>query len=242
MGGSYLVLSTPPTRIMTQLTMKFSAAPAVLFLETQLPIAVVNNLNKYLDALHNKKAESFADKLVGQISHGEQLKIDPMDKLVEEFTNIVAQMSQYYIKQFCHTIGAKKLNRLPSVHSLWSVHSYERDYNPVHDHGTDTIMGISFTTWTKIPPQIADKDNYSAANLINSSGVCDGFLQFHFGQTGMRGLEELRPPFSRTVKPEVGKLMMFPSWCQHCVYPFEGKGERRTVAGNLNMVPVDQND
>jgi len=237
-GGSYPYPFDPPHYTMTELTIRFSAAPALLFLETQLPIRTVKELNKYLDKKHNKNAESFANKLVGQISHGEQLKMDPKDKLVEPFIKIVAQMSQEYVKQFCNTIGADQMYRIPAVHSLWSVHSYERDYNPVHDHGVDTIMGLSFTTWTKIPPQISERHDYSAAKLINSSGVCDGFLQFHFGQTGIRGLEELRPPFSRTFKPEVGKLLMFPSWCQHTVYPFEGDGERRTVAGNLNMVPV----
>ena len=222
-----------------ELTLKFSAAPAVLFLETQLPIRAVKDLNKYLDERHNKGAESFADKLVGQISHGEQLKIDHTDPLVDPFTKIVANMSQSYLGQFSRMIGVEPLKRIPHVHSLWSVHSYERDYNPVHDHGTDTIMGLSFTTWTKIPKQILDKDDYDSSKLVEASGIADGFLQFHFGQTSSRGLEELRPPFSRMVKPEVGKLIMFPSWCQHCVYPFEGKGERRTVAGNLNMFPTD---
>jgi len=222
-----------------ELTLKFSAAPAVLFLETQLPIRAVKDLNKYLDERHNKGAESFAGKLVGQISHGEQLKIDHTDPLVDPFTKIVANMSQSYLGQFSRMIGVEPLQRIPHVHSLWSVHSYERDYNPVHDHGTDTIMGLSFTTWTKIPKQILDKDDYDSSKLVEASGIADGFLQFHFGQTSSRGLEELRPPFSRMVKPEVGKLIMFPSWCQHCVYPFEGKGERRTVAGNLNMFPTD---
>ena len=221
-----------------ELELKFSVAPAVLFLETQLDDRIVGGLNKYLDARHNKNAESFSHKLVGQIAHGEQLKIDHDDKLVKPFTQIVANMSQHYLSQFCKTIGAETLQRMPNVHSLWSVHSYERDYNPVHDHGTDTVMGLSFSTWTKIPAQITDQPEYNSRDLIDSSGIADGFLQFHFGQTSSRGLEELRPPFSRMVKPVVGKIVMFPSWCQHCVYPFEGAGERRTVAGNLNMVPA----
>ena len=113
-----------------ELTLKFSAAPAVLFLETQLPIRAVKDLNKYLDARHNKGAESFAGKLVGQISHGEQLKIDHTDPLVDPFTKIVANMSQSYLGQFSRMIGVEPLQRIPHVHSLWSVHSYERDYNP----------------------------------------------------------------------------------------------------------------
>ena len=199
---------------------------------------IVGGLNKYLDARHKKGGESFAHKLVGQIAHGEQLKIDTEDTLVKPFTQVVANMSQNYLQQFCKTVGVKPLQRMPNFHSLWSVHSYERDYNPVHDHGTDTVMGLSFSTWTKIPEQITDQPEYNSRDLIDSSGIADGFLQFHFGQTSSRGVEELRPPFSRMVKPVVGKIVMFPSWCQHCVYPFEGAGERRTVAGNLNMVPA----
>ena len=221
-----------------ELELKFSVAPAVLFLETQLDDRIVGGLNKYLDARHNKGAESFSHKLVGQIAHGEQLKIDTEDALIKPFTQVVANMSQNYLQQFCKTVGVKPLQRMPNFHSLWSVHSYERDYNPVHDHGTDTVMGLSFSTWTKIPEQITDQPEYNSRDLIDSSGIADGFLQFHFGQTSSRGVEELRPPFSRMVKPVVGKIVMFPSWCQHCVYPFEGAGERRTVAGNLNMVPA----
>ena len=221
-----------------ELELKFSVAPAVLFLETQLDDRIVGGLNKYLDARHNKNAESFSHKLVGQIAHGEQLKIDTEDALIKPFTQVVANMSQNYLQQFCKTVGVKPLQRMPNFHSLWSVHSYERDYNPVHDHGTDTVMGLSFSTWTKIPAQITDQPEYNSRDLIDSSGIADGFLQFHFGQTSSRGVEELRPPFSRMVKPVVGKIVMFPSWCQHCVYPFEGAGERRTVAGNLNMVPA----
>ena len=221
-----------------ELELKFSVAPAVLFLETQLDDRIVGGLNKYLDKRHKKGGESFAHKLVGQIAHGEQLKIDTEDALIKPFTQVVANMSQNYLQQFCKTVGVKPLQRMPNFHSLWSVHSYERDYNPVHDHGTDTVMGLSFSTWTKIPEQITDQPEYNSRDLIDSSGIADGFLQFHFGQTSSRGVEELRPPFSRMVKPVVGKIVMFPSWCQHCVYPFEGAGERRTVAGNLNMVPA----
>ena len=54
----------------TELTLRFQAAPAVLFLQTQLPARMVVDLNKYLDSKHKKGGESFADKLVGQISHG----------------------------------------------------------------------------------------------------------------------------------------------------------------------------
>ena len=41
--------------------------------------------------------------------------------------------------------------------------------------------------------------------------------------------ERLRPAQSFVMTPEVGKLLVFPSWLQHMVYPFKGKVERRKV-------------
>ena len=116
------------------------------------------------------------------------------------------------------------------------VHSYAGDYNPIHDHLTSSPMGISFTCWTKIPDQIAKPGEQEQLHydLYNSSGAIDGYINFTYGLNQTGDPERLRPSQSRYVKPEVGKLLMFPSWMQHCVYPFFGDGERRTVAGNLN--------
>ena len=67
---------------------------------------------------------------------------------------------------------------------LWSVHSYERDYNPIHSHGTKTLMGISCTTWTKVPQQILDQPTAGTSeySLYNASGHSDGCLAFSYGQ------------------------------------------------------------
>ena len=44
---------------------------------------------------------------------------------------------------------------------------------------------------------------------------------------------------AKSYEEQVFKILdKVPSWCQHCVYPFEGEGERRTVARNMNMVPA----
>lgn len=96
-------------------------------------------------------------------------------------------------------------------------------------------MGISFTTWTMVPEQIKDNQNM---DLYNSSGAVDGYLNFVYGLNQTIDPERLRPSQARIIKPEVGKLLMFPSWLQHSVYPFKGSGERRTVAGNLNCWDV----
>ncbi|HIC17705.1 TPA: hypothetical protein EYO77_06290, partial [Candidatus Poribacteria bacterium] len=49
-----------------------------------------------------------------------------------------------------------------------------------------------------------------------------GSLTFMFAQSSIR-------------RPVVGDIYLFPNWLEHMVYPFEGKGERRSVAFNVNF-------
>ena len=188
--------------------------PAVIFLEHQLSPEMIKGLNIYLDEERkNPKKESLNNGLVGQIHKGEQLSMDFECDELKDFRTM--------------------------------VHSYEGDYNPIHDHQTHAPMGISFTTWTKVPEQIGktlDGKDPKAYNLYDSSGAVDGFLVFTYGINQTSDPERLRPTQSRYVKPEVGKLLAFPSWMQHAVYPFFGEGERRTVAGNLNCWDIVQED
>ncbi len=105
-------------------------------------------------------------------------------------------------------------------------------------------MGISTTAWTKVPKQIGAKAaaNTPTYSLYNESGHCDGCIAFQYGMNSVIDTERLRPPQSFVMTPEVGKLLVFPSWLQHMVYPFKGKGERRTIASNLNCWDVIPNE
>ena len=53
----------------------------------------------------------------------------------------------------------------------------------------------------------------------------------------MRDINMLRPITEEYIKPEVGTLIMFPSWLRHGVMPFFGKedDERRTFSANINV-------
>ena len=65
-------------------------------------------------------------------------------------------------------------------------------------------------------------------------------IAFNYRLNQLIDTDRLRPPQSFVMQPEVGKLLVFPSWLQHMVYPFKGEGERRTVASNLNCWDVSQ--
>jgi hypothetical protein len=215
--------------------------PAVFLLEAWMPDAMVSGLNTYLDELMEQEDRtSHAGTLVGQIGHGQQLTMDHNDPRLNDFCQMSGILATEYLKNFGNT-GNNIGERQVGIDELWSVHSYERDYNPIHDHGTKTIMGISCTSWTKVPEQILDQPTAGSPeySLYNASGNSDGCLAFNYGINSLLDVERLRPPQSFVIKPEVGKYLMFPSWLQHMVYPFEGAGERRTVAANLNVWKVE---
>ena len=220
--------------------------PSVFLLEAWMPDGMVTGLNAYLDELMQEQDRvSHAGTLVGQIGHGQQLTMDHTDERLAEYCQMAAILAIDYLKHFNNITGNQATSdRQIGIDELWSVHSYERDYNPIHDHGTKTITGISCTSWTKVPQQILDQPTAGSPeySLYNASGNADGCLAFNYGINSLIDVERLRPPQSFVIKPEVGKFLMFPSWLQHMVYPFEGEGERRTVAANLNVWNVQDSD
>jgi len=220
--------------------------PSVFLLEAWMPDGMVTGLNTYLDELMEQEDRvSNAGTLVGQIGHGQQLTMDHTDERLAEYCQMSSILAIDYLKHFNNITGNQATSdRQIGIDELWSVHSYERDYNPIHDHGTKTITGISCTSWTKVPQQILDQPTAGSPeySLYNASGNADGCLAFNYGINSLIDVERLRPPQSFVIKPEVGKFLMFPSWLQHMVYPFEGEGERRTVAANLNVWNVQDSD
>tara|TARA_R100000479_G_scaffold103194_1_gene51487 strand:- start:4 stop:717 length:714 start_codon:yes stop_codon:yes gene_type:complete len=225
-----------------QIEYELYTLPAALMLQHRLPDQVVTTLNDYLDTLRQDKSrESAGNTLVGQIHQGEQLKMDYEDVLLTPFVRIVESLAAAYLRHFVEQTKSPLRAKKISMDKLWSVHSFEGDYNPIHDHLTATPMGISFTTWTMVPEQIMQSSN-ERVDLYNSSGAIDGYINFVYGLNQVSDPERLRPSQSRYIMPEPGKLLLFPSWMQHTVYPFFGEGERRTVAGNLNCFDVTEEE
>ena len=218
--------------------------PAVFVLETQMPQEMILDLNDYMDEYReSKNKESLAKTLVGQIHKGEQLLLDHNDKRLLEYNHFICNLGAEYINHFARSGNYLKCGKRVEIDETWSVHSYDGDYNPIHDHGTKTLMGISTTAWTKVPSQIGAKAtaNTPTYSLYNESGHSDGCIAFQYGLNSVIDNDRLRPAQSFVMTPEVGKLLIFPSWLQHMVYPFKGEGERRTIASNLNCWDVQPN-
>jgi hypothetical protein len=189
-------------------------------------------VNAYIDGVRDT-APDHSRALVGQIKQNPksaQLQLDLRERVPSILAGAIADIGTQYIKE-------QGLNALVTPIAMWSIHSYAGDYNPLHDHGGGTFLGLSSILYLKVPPVIAQKKaipHGGAPNLHMGSGNCDGFTQLVWGATGMRDFSLLRPPTQQYIKPEAGKLVVFPNWLLHRVEPFFGEGERRTLSLNMD--------
>lgn len=210
---------------------------AVNVMRVQFPDEVIEEINDHIDDTIIPNNVDYSPGLVGQIRQSEKSKQlhfpHEGDEYGEQLNTVLLKLAHEYMDR---TVG------LPcdiDMQSMWTVHSYEGDYNPVHDHGTRTQMGLSCIMYLKVPPQISALDNPSEqfGGLNESSGAVDGFTYLTWGTNGVRDINMLRPITEEYVKPEVGTMLMFPAWLRHGVNPFFGEGERRTMSANINVAP-----
>jgi len=203
--------------------------------KTRVGKAIVNPVNQYLDEmLADENAKSHAHKLVGQITRGKQLEISLKEDRITPLINIIQSLGlNYYDYFYKRTEDTSQPKKVAHVYTMWSVHSYAGDYNPLHDHGAQTLQGLSGSLYTKIPPAIQESSN--DLDLRNASGNQNGYLQFVYGDSPVIGPSMFKIPQNMAVRPVVGDLYLWPSWLEHMVYPFDGEGERRSIAFNISF-------
>ena len=223
--------------------LKINQIPAITFLEGKLPRVMLDELNAHIDE-HREKMADYSSNLVGQIKQTEksqQLSLDRSNPTVQGLINLLGSAGRAFLKSYSGQIpmagGASAFDKAPiDCFSMWTVHSYEGDYNPLHDHDVSydqKCMAFSIILYCKVPPQISYEGR---GNKVHSNGgATDGCTYFNWGtNTGADHLV-LKPKTDRYVVPEEGKFLIFPSWLNHSVAPFYGKGERRTLSANFRV-------
>jgi len=201
----------------------------------EFPMEIIDEINDHIDNVIIPKNESFADGLVGQLKNDKrsaQLNFSLDDEVGAQLKTVFEQIGQTYLKQ-----GYQR-DATTDCFQCWSNHAYAGDYNPFHDHGVQTMAGLSGFLWLKVPECIEKLDENSAV-LNNASGAVDGFTQLIWGTNTRKDIMALRGQQEDFVKPEVGVMLVFPNWLKHQVLPFFGEGERRSMAMNWNVTDTE---
>ena len=136
-------------------------------------------------------------------------------------------MWQFCDKKFEH--GPHGFDYACKIVSAWTVHQYENEYNPIHNHSNCKISAVMHLKFPeKIKPPVKEH-----------TGGLDGNLVF----TGMGDADEwCTSPVMNCKASNVGWLHLFPSSLGHSVYPFKGEGERRSLSFNADVISKKQMD
>ena len=216
------------------MTPKFHRPFSPTIMESVVPDKFVEIVNEAADKVLSSDTASiewdWSHMLVGKVHKEVQIPIGNKEHRELLFTTMKNACVDYLkesIKEGNHHSWKKlageltpTMNNIHLTHS-WVVSQYAGEYNPWHHHSGD----FSAVIYLKLPPNMhkeieEDFEDHYPAN---------GLIEFMFGENQNFRSDNLK------FKPEVGKLLVFPSWLRHFVYPFKSDGERRSMSFNAHM-------
>lgn len=214
---------------------KFHEVFSPTILETQVPDRFVDIINKVGDnVLSNSMSIAkwdWSHKLVGKVSSEVQIPISDRDekeflfrimreKCLEYLNYIISKNRAYLWYKMAGRNTKPTVDNIHLVHS-WIVSQYAGEYNPYHHHGGD----ISAVVYLKIPDGMEEELKKEYEDHYPSNGL----IEFMYGEN-----QDMRSDNVK-FKPEVGTMLLFPSYLKHFVYPFYCDGERRSMSFNAHM-------
>ena len=232
----------------SSLDIKTQIIPRVLThtFKAELPMQIVDMMNKYIDeeviphdpsfgevAGNSKVQNSYTSGLVGQIRQDKRSAQLDFDIYNTDTGKIVKELLDKCCVQYLTGIGHGDTH--PDVFEAWTVHSYAGDYNPRHSHGVATPAGLSSLMWLKVPDSFKNMKSSEDSSLHRASGIIDGWTQFTWGLNSSQDLFRLKCQSQEAIQPVEGRLLIWPNWLDHEVFPFFGEGERRTFVANFNI-------
>ena len=134
----------------------------------------------------------------------------------------IAKTLENLTQQYISTVENHKVQQI-QLETAWVVSQCESTASPMHFHSSK-ISGVLYLKTPDVDPDQEDKSYLSGRQA--------GYINFMSG--GKQDLSKSLMSF----KPKVGECYIFPGWLLHGVEPFNGNGERRSMAFNLNYQTV----
>ena len=216
-------------------TNKFHEVFSPTILETQVPNRFVDIINATGDDVLSSEQKSakwdWSHKLVGKVSKEIQIPVDDADDRVFLFKTMKQGCLNYinYIISKNRAYGWYKLagrDSKPTIDNIhlthsWIVSQYAGEYNPYHHHTGD----FSAVVYLKIPSNMEEELNVEFTDHYPTNGL----IEFMYGENCDMRSDNIK------FKPEVGTMLVFPSYLKHFVYPFYSEGERRSMSFNAHF-------
>jgi len=200
-------------------------APPMPWVDYRLSEEAMNHLSNAID---NQPPEAVTHHhLAGNISRSVFIK----DKNTWLYENVLKEMSEYmYYKDWNNWFEVNVANSRPPtkfyLKELWINYQKQHEFNPSHIHSGG--YGYSFVIFIKIPTHW--KEQHALPLSANSNVPSASDFQFIMGQG-----QGPASNYNIFLSPEdEGRILFFPAWLMHQVYPFYGTEEERiTISGNI---------
>ncbi|MBT7449597.1 MAG: hypothetical protein HN793_02110 [Rhodospirillaceae bacterium] len=108
--------------------------------------------------------------------------------------------------------------------NAWANLNRRGDYNTIHTHPACVWSGVYYVDVGEPPSAEHPKS---------------GAIEFLDPRAGAEMVAIPGLPFgeAKSINPETGQLIVFPSWLKHMVHPYWGEGDRITIAFNIRIRP-----
>ncbi len=167
-------------------------------------------------------------QLIGKINNEKSFFYDGVDvpeKKIYPHNFLSEQIIDFYYKTFRHYLDWNRVkNYKCSLSSVWINKMTEHEYNPVHVHQGSLFTGLSSVLILHIP------ESYGVEYSADDQPL-NGQLMILGSASGQFANIDYQPYGLKT-----GDLFVFPYDMRHCVYPFNGPGERLTIAANIDVL------
>jgi hypothetical protein len=214
---------------------KFHTITLTGFTLSPLPKTISTILNKEVSGILSGeiKADKINNKLAGFIE-----KQHRITKSLDAVTPYIYDLTEEYLKY----TGDKPVKRdrytiinprdPEAAPELWVNFQEKQDINPIHSHGGL----VSFVIWLKIPFLFKDEQEHPSVKNSKTAKMASTFTFYYTDTKVPGGIGMLSLPVDKTWEDNI---IMFPSWLNHSVYPFQtSSAPRISIAGNVFLKNV----
>jgi uncharacterized protein (TIGR02466 family) len=188
--------------------MDFYSPFGPMIAKTELPLALVERINRHADEAVRARGEARLSELTL-----------PEAFASEGGAQSLASETARCIARYAGTADERAIDKV-RFERFWVVSHFAGTFSPAHFH-TGDLSGILYL---RVPERIANEREEEQQSYINARRA--GYITFFIGG---------KQRFSKSLisfKPRVGDFYVFPGWLLHAVEPFEGEGERRSMSFN----------
>jgi hypothetical protein len=201
--------------------MKFAYFNPTVMAIADVPADVFTQLQEMVEQAHIRREHNDAGNSAISVRGGQQIQLVPNEFALDTsvLKHYVESQVQGYIDTIMRQSGRTDLDTYePVLISAWTIKQTSGDYQALHIHEAHVSGNIYIDV-----PYLDDDAASSDANIEFRLPVIRNPANFIF-------VDQWR------FNPQIMKMIIFPSYIPHTVYPWKGKGHRTILAWDAKLV------